>query len=190
METAYEEVQSTNEALQTTNEELQSTVEELETTNEELQSTNEELETMNEETQSANEELETINEELRTRSNDLNRANSFMESILASLRDGVIVLDNDLQVLAWNYQSEDFWGLRSDEVLGKHLLNLDIGLPVDQLRTLIRTCVASQEPLSTEIDAMNRRGRKVCCAIDFTPLRGNFQEARGVIMLTTCVEAS
>ena len=58
-----EELQSTNEELETTNEELQSTVEELETTNEELQSTNEELETMNEELQSTNEELQTINEE-------------------------------------------------------------------------------------------------------------------------------
>src|SRR4029077_19255176 len=34
LETAYEELQSTNEELETTNEELQSTVEELETTNE------------------------------------------------------------------------------------------------------------------------------------------------------------
>ena len=70
---AYEELQSTNEELETTNEELQSTNEELETTNEELQSTNEELETMNEELQSTNEELETINEELRDRTGELNR---------------------------------------------------------------------------------------------------------------------
>lgn len=189
LETAYEEVQSTNEELQTTNEELQSTVEELETTNEELQSTNEELETMNEETQSANEELETMNEELRSRSNELNRANSFMESILASLRDGVIVLDSELQVLAWNYRSEDLWGLRADEVLGKHLLNLDIGLPVDQFRSLIRACVTSHEPQQTRVDATNRRGRKVECTVDFTPLQGTYQEAHGVIILTTCALA-
>ncbi len=190
LETAYEEVQSTNEELQTTNEELQSTVEELETTNEELQSTNEELETMNEETQSANEELETINEELRLRSNELNRANAFMQSILASLRDGVIVLDNDLQILAWNYQSEDLWGLRAEEALGKHLLNLDIGLPVDQFRTVIRACIASQEPQATQVEAVNRRGRKVNCTVDFTPLRGGYEEARGVIILTACVSAA
>ncbi len=58
LETAIEELHSTNEEMETTNEELQSTNEELETTNEELQSTNEELETMNEELQSTNEELE------------------------------------------------------------------------------------------------------------------------------------
>ena len=189
LETAYEEVQSTNEELQTTNEELQSTVEELETTNEELQSTNEELETMNEETQSANEELETINEELRLRSIELSQANAFMQSILGSLRDGVIVLDSDLQVLAWNFQSEDLWGLRADEVMGRHLLNLDIGLPVEGFRNTIRACVASGEPQQIEVEAINRRGRKVSCTVDFTPLRGNYEDGRGVIILTACMPA-
>ena len=189
LETAYEEVQSTNEELQTTNEELQSTVEELETTNEELQSTNEELETMNEETQSANEELETINEELRLRSLELSRANAFMESILGSLRDGVIVLDAEMQVVAWNYQSEDLWGLRADEALGKHLLNLDIGLPIDEFRGPIRAAIAGGEAQKATVEALTRRGRKVDCTVDFTPLRGAFEEARGVIILTACATA-
>ncbi|HWD40302.1 MAG TPA: CheR family methyltransferase [Fimbriimonas sp.] len=190
LETAYEEVQSTNEELQTTNEELQSTVEELETTNEELQSTNEELETMNEELQSANEELETINEELRLRSRDLNRANLFLETILAGLRDGVIVLDADLHILAWNVQSEDLWGLRSDEVLGKHFLNLDIGLPVEQLRIAIRTCLSTLEPQQLSLEAVNRRGRKVVCQTLVTPLQGGATEQKGVILLSSCAAAT
>src|SRR5205085_4120681 len=138
LENAYEELQSTNEELETTNEELQSTVEELETTNEELQSTNEELETMNEELQSTNEELETLNSELNIRTLELNRINVFMSSILSSLRDGVVVVDQDMVVLAWNNRSEDLWGMREEEVIGKHFLNLDIGLPVEKLRPLIR----------------------------------------------------
>ncbi len=85
---AYEELQSTNEELETTNEELQSTVEELETTNEELQSTNEELETMNEELQSTNDELHTINDTLRERSAELDDARSFLDSLVDSLTMG------------------------------------------------------------------------------------------------------
>ncbi|AIE83590.1 MCP methyltransferase, CheR-type with PAS/PAC sensor [Fimbriimonas ginsengisoli Gsoil 348] len=186
LETAYEEVQSTNEELQTTNEELQSTVEELETTNEELQSTNEELETMNEELQAANEELETINDELRKRSNELNRANSFLESILAGLRDGVIVLDHDLHVLAWNHRSEDLWGIRREEAAGKHLLNLDIGLPLEQLRQPIRACLATKEPQSITVDAINRRGRPLNCQVTFSPLFSHAGQQAGVIVLTAC----
>src|SRR5678809_1734384 len=112
LETAYEELQSTNEELETTNEELQSTVEELETTNEELQSTNEELETMNEELQSTNEELQAINEEARESGDELNRANAFFENILSSFPNGLLVVDSELRIQAWNNKAEDLWGLR------------------------------------------------------------------------------
>src|SRR5262249_55763200 len=159
-----------NEELETTNEELQSTVEELETTNEELQSTNEELETMNEELQSTNEELQTINEELRQRSDELNRANSFFESILAGVRSAVVVLNRELQVLAWNYRAEDLWGLRGDEVRGQNFLNLDFGLPLDGLRTAIRACVAgNNDHTEMIVQATNRRGRPVNCKVTLSP---------------------
>ncbi len=186
LETAYEEVQSTNEELQTTNEELQSSNEEMETTNEELQSANEELETMNEELQSANEEMETVNEELRGRSIDLNEANAFLESVLAGLKDGVIVVDGDLKILAWNFRSEDMWGLRSDEVLGKHLLNLDIGLPVDEFRNPVRACLTLNEVQTAKVEATNRRGRRSECDVTFTPLRNGSREGRGVIIFCVC----
>jgi two-component system CheB/CheR fusion protein len=190
LETAYEEVQSTNEELQTTNEELQSTVEELETTNEELQSTNEELETLNEELQSTNEELETINEEIRVRSTNLNQTNAFLESVMGSLRDGVIVVDRDLKILAWNNKSEDLWGLRSDEVQGKHFLNLDTGLPMEPLLQPVRACLQAAGPQRIELEATNRRGRKIQCAINCTPLLDLDGTIRGAIILVATTDSA
>ena len=93
--------------MATTNEELQSTNEELETSNEELQLTNEELETMNEELQFSNEELQTINKEMRLSGEELYKVNSFLESILGSLRGGVVVVNPSLQILVWNSKAED-----------------------------------------------------------------------------------
>ena len=184
LETAYEELQSTNEELETTNEELQSTVEELETTNEELQSTNEELETMNEELQSGNEELQTINEELRQRGDDLNRSNGFMESILTGMRSGVVVLDRELHVVAWNPRAEDLWGLRADEVRSQNFLNLDIGLPTEQLRAGIRACLSGDgDHMEQVVPATNRRGRAIVCRVTASPLTGSHKEVRGVILL-------
>jgi len=184
VETAYEELQSTNEELETTNEELQSTVEELETTNEELQSTNEELETMNEELQSTNEELHSTNEELRQRSEDLNGANGFLESVLTGVRSGVAVLDRELHVIAWNHRAEDLWGLRPDEVRNQNFLNLDIGLPADQLRPGIRACLTGEsDHTETVLAATNRRGKPISCKITGTPLLGSNRERRGVILL-------
>jgi two-component system CheB/CheR fusion protein len=184
LETAYEELQSTNEELETTNEELQSTVEELETTNEELQSTNEELETMNEELQSTNEELQSMNQKLRERGDDLNHANSLLQSILTGVRSGVIVLDRELHVIAWNHRAEDLWGLRTEEVKGQNFLNLDIGLPADRLRSGIRACLSGDSDYTeTVVPATNRRGRAITCKVIGTPLMGPAKETRGVILL-------
>ena len=184
LETAYEELQSTNEELETTNEELQSTVEELETTNEELQSTNEELETMNEELQSTNEELQTINQELRLRGEELNRVNSFLESILTSLRAGVVVLDLGLQILIWNRRSEELWGLRADEVFLRHLMSLDIGLPLELLKQPMRAIIAGEsESYEILLDATNRRGRAIQCQVVCTPLISTGAQVQGVILL-------
>jgi two-component system CheB/CheR fusion protein len=184
LETAYEELQSTNEELETTNEELQSTVEELETTNEELQSTNEELETMNEELQSTNEELQTINDELRQRGEELNAANAFLQSVMTSLRGGVAVVDRELRLLAWSRHAEALWGLRVEEVSGQHLLNLDIGLPVERLRPALKACLAGDSAIEQLVlDAVNRRGKTIRCTVTCTPLMGSQNEVRGVILL-------
>ena len=172
LEAAYEELQSTNEELETTNEELQSTVEELETTNEELQSTNEELETMNEELQSTNDELQSINEQLRVSTTQLDEANSFLETVLTSLKAGVAVVDRDLRIRMWNRRAEDLWGPRTNEVIGQHFLNLDVGLPFERLRPLLRGALGPDGvPGEVSVDGVNRRGRPVVVRVAFTPLQ-------------------
>ncbi|MEH1935594.1 MAG: CheR family methyltransferase [Nostoc sp.] len=187
LETTNEELQSTNEELETTNEELQSTNEELETTNEELQSTNEELETMNEELQSTNEELQTINNELSDRTTELNRTNIFLISILRSLQTGIVVIDSSFNILIWNYMVEDLWGLRTDEVLGQSIFNLDIGLPVEQLRSPIRESLSGKKQFQEMIlDATNRRGRQIKCYLAITPLTGI--EMQGAVLMMADVE--
>jgi len=184
LETAYEELQSTNEELETTNEELQSTVEELETTNEELQSTNEELETMNEQLQASNEKLQEVNVELRRRTDETNQASAFLSSILASLHHVAVVLDRDFNILMWNGRATDLWGLRADEVQGRSVLGLDIGLPVEQLRTPVRALLNGDAPdQEMTLSAITRRGRAIQCRVTCTPLRGSGQRVDGVILL-------
>ncbi|MBC7968819.1 MAG: PAS domain S-box protein [Verrucomicrobia bacterium] len=189
LETANEELQSSNEELETTNEELQSTNEELETTNEELQSTNEELETMNEELQSTNAELQAINEELHQRTDEANQANAFLQSILASIQAGVVVIDNQFNILSWNKQTENLWGLRTEEVAGQSFFTLETGLPVDQLREMIRRCIAGADQLESTIEAMNRRGRSFCCRVTCNPLLDANQARHGVILIMDEVAA-
>jgi two-component system, chemotaxis family, CheB/CheR fusion protein len=184
LEAAYEELQSTNEELETTNEELQSTVEELETTNEELQSTNEELETMNEELQSTNDELQSINEQLHRSGTELDEANAFLDAVLAGLRAGVAVVDRDLKVRVWNREAENLWGLRSAEAVDQHLLNLDIGLPIDQVRPLVRQALTGDaDSDELQLDAVNRRGRAITVRVACSPLAGTAEVPSGAIIV-------
>ena len=191
LEQAYEELQSTVEELETTNEELQSTNEELETTNEELQSTNEELETMNEELQSSNEELETMNEELRHRTQEVNDVNSFLETILTTIGLAVAVVDRNQRVQIWNGKARELWGVTSDEAEDEHLLALDIGLPMDQLRGQLRAALSGEsEREEVVVEATNRRGKPFHCRVTLLPLgSGGDGNTAGVIMMMEALDA-
>src|SRR6185436_16336652 len=102
----------------------------------------------------------------------------------ASLKSGAIVVNQNLDVVMWNRRSEDLWGLRANEVRGKSLLNLDIGLPVAELRGVIRECLNGDGGSNgTEVDAVNRRGKTVRCRIDCSPLLSADGQRAGVIIL-------
>ena len=118
LETTNEELQSTNEELETTNEELQSTNEELETTNEELQSTNEELATTNEELQSLNEELENMNEELGHRTQELHQLSQRYAETLRSMPWPVALVDHAETIQLWNAAAQRVFGVGSGSVVG------------------------------------------------------------------------
>jgi two-component system CheB/CheR fusion protein len=127
---------------------------------------------MNEELQSTNDELQTINDELHARTQELDDTNSFMQSILRSLRAAVVVVDNDLVVRVWNDRSDDLWGMRAEEAVGQHLLSLDIGLSTDLLKPLVRkTLRDGVTPEELQIDAINRKGRPITVRVVCSPLQ-------------------
>ena len=110
----------------------------------ELEAAQEELQTSNEELETTNEELQSTNEELNVRTEELNRISNFMESILTSLKMGMVVLDSRLSIQLWNNRTTELWGFRVEEVRDRFFFDLDIGLPVEKLRGMIRSCQAGE----------------------------------------------
>jgi two-component system CheB/CheR fusion protein len=90
-----------------------------------------------------------------------------------------------VSVQVWSQKADDLWGLRANEVEGRNFLNLDIGLPVERLRGMIRSCLAGENEYSAiELEATNRRGRTITCRVTCTPLySSNRETTRGVILL-------
>ena len=65
----------------------------------------------------------------------------------------------------------------------RHFLNLDIGLPVEQLRQSIKGCLNGDKSQTVIVDAINRRGKPFRCQVVCSPLNGADSESRGVIMV-------
>jgi len=183
VERMRQELQSSKEELETTNEELQSTVEELETTNEELQSTNEELETLNEELESTNSELESINTDLNLRRSEVDRLNTLLMAITGNIELGAAVLDTSGRVQVWNERAADLWGVRSDEVVGASFFDLDIGLPAEQLRELIKAGTGGQQRHDElVVVARTRKGRQIRCRVMAHTL-GDGERPTGLVLV-------
>jgi two-component system, chemotaxis family, CheB/CheR fusion protein len=99
-------------------------------------------------------------------------------------------VDPELRVTIWNRRAEDLWGWHSNEVLGKHLLNLDIGWPTEQLKQPIRACLARESEIEClTLEGMNRRGKPIQLQMTCTPLGRGEQEPHGVILFIEVTEA-
>jgi two-component system CheB/CheR fusion protein len=198
LETAYEELQSTNEELVTSNEELQSSYEELETTNEELQSSYEELETTNEELSSSNEQFHAANEELRSTTVAVERLNTTLVDANVALRrfsslhrqvmdhfpSAVVVLNSQLLVEEWNVAATELWGLEEATVVGEPFFGLDFGLPLPSLQEPVRACrSAGAAPSSVEVQATDREGRPFVCRVRVMPIAGEEPETSAMLVM-------
>jgi two-component system CheB/CheR fusion protein len=140
---------------------------------------------MNEELQSANDELQSTNEQLRDQTLAVSEANDFMQAILDSLDAAVIVVDRNLVVQVWSRQAEELWGLREQETVGQHILNLDSGMPIAALHPWLRSVTTGQETgvYGQHLPAINRRGRNVLLRVTVTAMSEDAGPRSGSLIL-------
>jgi PAS domain S-box-containing protein len=118
---------------------------------------------------------------LANRTTSVDNLNSFLESILAGFRVAVTVVDDELSVLEWNPKAEAVWGPRRDEVPGKHILNLGIGLALDPWSK--RDGTLAGETLELAVGTTNRRGGPITVRLQLTPLTRGSNGMEGAIAL-------
>lgn len=130
-----------------------------------------------------NEELEAMNDELRDRTDEALQANTFLGSILWSIEQAVVVVDTQLRATAWSNAATELWGLRETEVDGEQFVNLNIRLPVGELRDPLRNAIAGQKQPPVMLEGHNRRGQSIVCEISFAQLHDHLDEGQGVILV-------
>jgi two-component system chemotaxis response regulator CheB len=67
-------------------------------------------------------------------------------------------------------------------LLGRRFTDLDIGLPVAELRGAIRNCLANSEDSEQVLECRNRRGKTVACRATVVPLK-RLEERGAVVVL-------
>ena len=121
---AREDMRGITEDQEASNEELQSANEELLSGSEELQSLNEELETSKEEIQTSNEELIIVNQELYERNEQLNLLRLYAESIVKTIREPILILNQNMRVISANASFYKYFKVSAEETEGKVLFEL------------------------------------------------------------------
>jgi two-component system CheB/CheR fusion protein len=131
MRVITEEQEAANEKLQSYNEELLSA-------SEEQQSLNEELETSKEELQSTNEEIIIVNKELIDRNEQLNTARLYTEAIVDTIREPLLVIDEELRIKRASRSFYVKFGLSEKETEGRLLYEIAGGeWNIPQLKKLL-----------------------------------------------------
>lgn len=75
------------------------------------------------------------------------------------------------------------WGLRPEEVIGQHLLGLDIGPPTESLKPMVLRINADEPGGELHLTAVNRRGKTVPVRVLGSALRLHEGEAEGAVLV-------
>ena len=126
------QLNTTVEQYEASNEELKASNEELQAMNEEMRSATEELETSKEELESVNEELTTVNHELKNSVEELSRANTDLQSLMASTDIGTLFLDRELRIKRFTPSAQRIFNLLASDI-GRPLSDITHKLDYENL---------------------------------------------------------
>jgi len=110
--------------------------------NEELQSTNEELQTSKGRLQSTNEEIMTVNEELHSRNQELARANDDLMNLLSSVKIPLVIFGTDLCVRRYTPAAAQTLGLLPADV-GRSISMIRLPLDILNMEDLLSEEIAN-----------------------------------------------
>lgn len=156
-----EDIKRVTEEQQTAFEELQTTNEELLSSTEELQAMNEELQTSTEELQSNNQELMCTNDELLDRQEQLLSMRHYAESIVQTIREPLIVIDNDYNVKSANPSFYKYFNTTEKDIEGFSFFEIENSQwDIADFKELLFKMVIQKQTIEGYKLEINANGRK------------------------------
>ncbi|RKD34314.1 two-component system histidine kinase PnpS [Thermohalobacter berrensis] len=126
------------------------------------------------------ENFNTMSEKLRNTINELQDSNTKMRAILSSMINGVIALDNYKRIVFLNKAAEEMFGLDTEKVKGKHLLEVVRNNVLDEL---IQKLLAENKRSKQEIEVHEPRYRILNIHSNPITLKDNPNRKIGVLII-------
>jgi PAS domain S-box-containing protein len=149
-----------NEALKKTNEELEVAYEETQSQTEELHAINEELKLLNEDLDRKNAELKKANSVITREEEEIKRAKDKLRLIYDSIRDYVLLVDYDYNIVEANTQFLERFRLTEPELRGRKIYSL-LGMDAVGRNCPIKRAIETRKAADAEMQTAD--GRVLTC---------------------------
>lgn len=113
---------------------------------------------------------------------ELRATNARLSAILQASPSGIIVLDMDRVVQLWNPSAEQIFGYKAEEVLGKHVPDLQVPGDLDYV-PLHERIFAGERLNTVETQRKHRSGRAIDVSVSTAPLFDSDGQLTGVVAL-------
>ncbi len=119
---------------------------------------------------------------------ELRESKQFNEQIIASAREGVVVYDSDLRCILWNSFMEEFYGIPSSKVIGRHPAEVFPTIHEQGVLDLVERALKGETITSPDFQVNSTQSSKnAWAACHYGPLRDLKGKIIGVIATVTDV---
>lgn len=126
------------------------------------------------------ESFNTMSERLESAVAELEDNNTKMESILTSMLNGVIALDNDYKIMLVNPVAEEMFGIVSEQVENMHILEV---IRNEKIITVLRDLIEHSQMISREIEVQYPEPKTLSLKTNFIRLGEDPSRVIGVVII-------
>lgn len=126
------------------------------------------------------ESFNTMSERLESAVSELQDNNTKMESILTSMLNGVIALDNDYKIMLVNPVAEEMFGIKSEMVEHRHILEV---IRNEKIISIIRSLIDNNTMVNSEIELQFPEPKTLSLKSNFIRLEQDPSRVIGVVII-------
>ncbi len=126
------------------------------------------------------ESFNTMSERLESAVSELQDNNTKMESILTSMLNGVIALDNDYKIMLVNPVAEEMFGIKSEMVEHRHILEV---IRNEKIISIIRSLIDNNTMVNSEIELQFPEPKILSLKSNFIRLEQDPSRVIGVVII-------